>query len=363
MCNFNRSVIKALLLTLAYSVAFASTSLGLSDDSGADLKWQCTVVQTKAYGATRQSPVVTGVDIQANGSLVAVVGDDHIVSIYDKIQGSFLRHLSRHADWVRVARFSRDGQKLVTAGNDGRIFVWDVATWDNPIELAHLSHAIVDLDIHPNGDHVAAVGFDSNLKVFSVQGRRMLQQTNCPCKDMRTIRYSPSGMLLAGAGRNGTLEIWDSTNGNSVQKITAHQQRVRSLVFVDDQTLISCGDDRAVKLHSIGTNKTSDLFVATSKLFSLSVLNQDLIAVGGTDNKVQIWNVKTRTRLGILTGHKGCVSCLDSDGNTLVSGSFDTKIRIWKISQDASLTSTDQPRFGSKQWQQRSGTGQFQSIK
>ncbi|MEM8680264.1 MAG: protein kinase, partial [Planctomycetota bacterium] len=56
------------------------------------------------------------------------------------------------------------------------------------------------------------------------------------------------------------------------------------------------------------------------------------LAAGGTDNSIQVWDVTSGTRLATLAGHSGSVATLAARGDLLVSGSFDTTIRVWTLS-------------------------------
>ena len=65
------------------------------------------------------------------------------------------------------------------------------------------------------------------------------------------------------------------------------------------------------------------------KLFTICVLNDGLLATGGSDNKIYIWDIDRLQHLGVLQGHTGSIACLDFQENLLVSASFDTFIRLW----------------------------------
>ena len=58
-----------------------------------------------------------------------------------------------------------------------------------------------------------------------------------------------------------------------------------------------------------------------------------LLASGGPDSTVQLWDVATRTRVATLTGHAKAVTSLafSPDGGTLASGSHDTTVRLWRL--------------------------------
>jgi WD40 repeat protein len=66
-------------------------------------------------------------------------------------------------------------------------------------------------------------------------------------------------------------------------------------------------------------------------------VNDATLASGGTDNRIWIWDLKTRQPTRRLEGHTGTVAALacDARGATLVSGSYDTTLRIWDLSESA----------------------------
>jgi len=81
------------------------------------LNWQNDVIETVPHNNAARAPVVTGVSLQrGDGNLLAIVGDDHYVCLYDLKENRYTQHIDNHSDWVRTARFSPDGSQLATAG-------------------------------------------------------------------------------------------------------------------------------------------------------------------------------------------------------------------------------------------------------
>jgi WD40 repeat protein len=62
-------------------------------------------------------------------------------------------------------------------------------------------------------------------------------------------------------------------------------------------------------------------------------LNDTTLATGGSDNRVSIWDLNSRQVMRRLEGHTGTVAALacDATGETLVSASYDTTLRIWNL--------------------------------
>ena len=65
----------------------------------------------------------------------------------------------------------------------------------------------------------------------------------------------------------------------------------------------------------------------------MAVCSEHLIATGGSDNLVRVWDWNTQTEADRLQGHTGSVATLafDPQSAVIISGSFDTTVRVWKL--------------------------------
>src|SRR6202158_1826456 len=68
-----------------------------------------------------------------------------------------------------------------------------------------------------------------------------------------------------------------------------------------------------------------------------------LIASGGDDYTIKLWDVSTGAELGSLRGHSGRVNSVvfSPDGQLLASGSDDTTIKLWDIKTGVALRSLE----------------------
>jgi len=84
-----------------------------------------------------------------------------------------------------------------------------------------------------------------------------------------------------------------------------------------------------------------------SKIYSTALLENNLLAVGGSDNQIHLWQLADLQKMGTLKGHTGTVACLDYAAHRLVSGSYDTQVRIWSAQRHTSVQ--DDRRTGLRQ--------------
>ena len=74
------------------------------------------------------------------------------------------------------------------------------------------------------------------------------------------MAWSHDGKLLATAGDDDVLLLWDPATGLAVRSLqNGHQGTVRSLAWSpDDKVLYSSGDDRTVRAWKADTGKQLD---------------------------------------------------------------------------------------------------------
>ena len=297
-----------------------------------DLNWHNDIVETVAHNRAGRMPVVTGVSMKNDGSEIAIVGDDHYVAIYDIATQAFTHEIDAHRDWVRSAVYAPVGNRLATAGNDRTLRVWATGNYKTPLYTRSHEAAIIELAYSPDATKLATVGFERTLRIYDAESGRVDRHMACPCPDNHAVVFSSDGEMIAAGGRCGTIRVWDVASGNVVSEVKAHRRRIRSLQFTADDQLVSVSDDRMVKVVNPRVGLVDDsLPRQASKLFSAQLLPGGLLAIGGSDNQIRVWNLESGHEVGVLRGHTGTVSTLAFGHGVLVSGSFDTQVRIWRV--------------------------------
>jgi WD40 repeat protein len=208
--------------------------------------------------------------------------------------------------------------------------------------------AISGLSFNAAGDELVVIGFEKTARVYSTTEWKLLREIGCPCQDMRALKLSPDGKIFASGGRNGIVRWWTTEMDTVLLNQAAHRQRVRSVAFSDDNKwFASAGEDGRVVLRSIhDPQATTTLPRVTAKIFAIVFIDKNLLATAGSDDLIRIWDINTRQEVTRLDGHLGTIVAMDYQNGVLVSGSYDTTIRVWDQRDATALETELGPRIG-----------------
>lgn len=310
-----------------------SLLLGQSGEPVVATPWPSRSLQATPKAGERRVPVVTALDVRPNDPLLASAGDDHHVYLWDMREGCVLDRLEGHRDWILAVAFSPQGDMLATASNDRRVIFWNVDERRAIHELGEGRHVVTRLVWSHDGRWIAGLGFEDCLRIYDFEAKQVARVLKCPDSDMRALAVSPDDKLIAAAGRNGIVRVWRLPEGTHALDLRPHHRRVRALNFSPDGAyLVSSGEDRWLHVHPVNGDETGyDLPTLTSKTLAATFYGPHHLATGGTDNLIRLWDLAQCKQVGTLVGHTGSVAALVATTSLLISGSFDTTVRLWTI--------------------------------
>src|SRR4051812_24421637 len=146
-----------------------------------------------------------------DGNLLVTASNDGTARVWDVSSRKEVAVLKIHEGPVTMARFSFDGKMLVTAGVDGTIVVWDTAKWQQTGETMMLPGEIHAALIGPNDEYVGATSeLSGGLRIFEISSGRMFGPGMDTPSEATTVDIDPTGKSVVAGCADGTVRTYES---------------------------------------------------------------------------------------------------------------------------------------------------------
>jgi len=217
-------------------------------------------------------------DFSPDGRLLAVGGDKGELGLWDARTLERVRRLEGLHGWIQAVAFSPDG-RLVAAGDasgdNRRLLIWDVRSGRHtPFESDFTPS---QLTFSPDGRLLAGAGMDRGVEVFDVARGRLVARP--PVDEMaRSVSFSPDGRLLFAGQYDGTGIIFSTRDWKPAGPgIRGHGQRILNARFTPDgRTLATSSADGTVQLWDVASRRTVGArLVVQRNDFVASILSRD----------------------------------------------------------------------------------------
>ncbi|MCI0539514.1 MAG: WD40 repeat domain-containing protein [Verrucomicrobiales bacterium] len=200
--------------------------------------------------------VLFSVAYSPDGRRLVAAGQDKQLKVWDAATGRKIGVMGEHDRNVFNLVFSPDGRYLASAGKEGMVRVWDGTRLDErQSHLREMGTAGGDMAdtmaFSADNTRLAVGSSDLAAAIWEVQaGTRVLRLPHTPGHGFRALAFSPDGRWLASGGTDCTVKVWDAGTGTLLHTYRGHQGNVTRLKFLqlrEGLHLASGSSDRTVK--------------------------------------------------------------------------------------------------------------------
>lgn len=255
-------------------------------------------------------------------------GTDNLVKLFDVAGNVDAGELVQHGDAVNCVEFW-GGCTLVTGDGDGQVCIWSRRKWDLLLKFRAHKAPLTCIAIHPTGRLMASAGRDKTLRLWDLT--RGTAAANLSTDDsMETLAWSGDGSFMGALGPKEVLLVNLSSNAAASYRDPA----ASGLMFVSLTAMVFL--------------RGTDLLVGDGK-GELRVLQP---GGGGTETSlVEVCRLPTeKPEKGVNSRIKAMARCAAT--GFIVVGSSSGRIETWRLAEDAAVT--DEGAF-SKLWAVETG--------
>lgn len=275
---------------------------------------------------------VRSLAVSSVDNAIVFAGDDCLIRHWDPRSGA-MTILSECEGPVLSVAFSPNGV-LVAAASAGRGWIVDAQSGE-VMPLGQVGMQSPSLAFSPGGKSLASTsaGSPCEIHVWNLQtgGTRVLRGT---WKGPTSISFSPDGRTIAAAGAdlsNAAIRLWDVETGTA--RILGHSSRQITAIsfFPNGKHLVSGSWDETVRVWNVQTGEARILGENCSCISHLTISTAgDRIASSSLDGRIRVWDLDTRRSRNAGQCYGVNAISFINDDHSLVTGSDDGTVRLWK---------------------------------
>ncbi|MEL7672419.1 MAG: CARDB domain-containing protein [Chloroflexota bacterium] len=141
------------------------------------------------------------------------------------------------------------------------------------------------------------------------------------------LAFSPLGGQLASGSWDGTIRLWDTATGQTINTLTGHGDRVTGVVYSPDGSrLVSGSWDGTVRLWDVASGQQIGMFEHGAEINTVAIsFDGTRVAAGGLnpeggglDGRIRAWDLGSSALVGEIATY-GVVSGIDFIGTDLIA--------------------------------------------
>jgi eukaryotic-like serine/threonine-protein kinase len=246
-----------------------------------------------------------------------------------------------HEDAVNETRFSPDGSRVLTAGDDGKVYLWDSKTGKEANAPLNAGSSVIFAVFSRDGRRIAAASRDGMARIWDISGSGASPVVLIPGGRLRWLDFSPDGRQLVTASGK-TARVWDVATGKPLLEEFSHIGAVNMALFSPDgRWLATAGDDGQVHLWDAAARKAKPVVLDHDRAVLYLAFSPDgkRIASGAADGTSQVWDVADGAPVGPRLRQRDRIIHLtfSPHGQRLLTSSEGGAAMIWRVADGEPL--------------------------
>jgi WD40 repeat protein len=160
-----------------------------------------------------------------DGELLAAA-QASLVRIYDGASLRLLYVLTDHTAWITKLDWSADGSRLLTASGDGSARLWNIDRERVMSILTLVGHdsGVIGASLSPDGSRALTADPEGTVRIWETGVTGDAEWLNLPAEEvwLSSVIFGPGGRTILGSVPGGRTAIWNAETGEELLTLAAH---------------------------------------------------------------------------------------------------------------------------------------------
>jgi WD40 repeat protein len=248
---------------------------------------------TAAFALEGHASSVNDVLLIDGGTVAVSASSDGTVRIWDLDSRTGRATLTGHHGAVTCLAAAPDQAALMSAGYDGRVRWWHSRTGELLRESRMPLHRIADVAVVPATGHLLVAGTGPHIVVCDGDSGDEVARIDTGSPAVVGLAVSPDGDVVAAAGYDGAVTLWAAPGWEPLRRITVGARASAADISADGGLLAVAWD------HAVGVwSSASEAPIATVNLSIKGVYavafspDGTRLAQTGADGRVRCWRLR-----------------------------------------------------------------------
>ncbi|KAF7715727.1 Uncharacterized protein PECH_006129 [Penicillium ucsense] len=272
-----------------------------------------------------------------DGTKLVTAGQDRNVLIYDTSTFTVIHRLVGHTEGIAFASWSPDDTKLITCSQDTTARVWNTETGNCLLTITHHSHPVTAAGWAPDGQSFITSSLDVNSSLCHWSMRGTSLHTWKEGFRTQDCAISPDGRRVVAADTLAKIHVFDFHSHEKEYCLSLQSKATSVTISQDSKHMLVNLADGEIQLIDIDTTTVIRRFRGhqQGKFVIRSVFGgaaENFVVSGSEDSKIYVWHKENGTLVETLEAHtKECVNSISwspTNPGMFVSAGDDKTVRI-----------------------------------
>ena len=245
----------------------------------------------------------------ANGQWLAIGGDDGLITLWNVPTWTMEASLEGHRGRVSHLSFRTDEKRLVSLGADETVRIWDLTVWAEVSAYANPEKGS-ELSVSADGRLLGAFGgLNNTIRFYGLEPNLPLRATLPRQKGIiLSVEFAADAESAIISAHDSSVTRWEL---NPLQSLTTYWQKVlvsQMALSADGRILATAGGDNLIKVWDVASGQELRVLRGHTVVVSHLCLSADgrTLVSADVDNKIKVWTTDPTGETNVLT-HEGIV--------------------------------------------------------